>query len=181
MVKKATKDCCLKWSGSHRNGVTKRTIFSLWSGSFALPRGKGRGKGNEGVKREETEECVLSKWYCQKIRTAIWLRLMLQSRVTHCYFWQLLSLLSLTWLPYRAKPGRGSPPDFPEMLQWNMHDFGSQPAMLCIIRIVIWPAAVYPECIFLFYPPRGIKLPSTALCLVYEPALINMLIISWMI
>lgn len=55
------------------------------SGPFALPRGKGRGTGNERA-RKETEECELSKWYCQKIRRAIWLWLMLQSRVMLRYF-----------------------------------------------------------------------------------------------
>lgn len=84
------------------------------SGPFALPRGKGRGEGQwKSEKERRIDECEPSKWYCQKIRRAIWLWLMLHSRVMHRHFWQLLSLLSLSGLPYRAKPGCGKPTTFP--------------------------------------------------------------------
>lgn len=99
------------------------------SGPFALPRGKwgrgggGGGGGDERVGQRETVGCELSKWYCQKIRGAIWLWLTLQSRVTHRCFWQLLSLLSVTGPSYRAEPESRSPPHFPEMLRRNTRDF----------------------------------------------------------
>lgn len=115
MFKKAAKESCLKENGNCRSVLTKGPIFSLRSQQKRAVCNAKRKRGGATVLREQQErqmeEPELSKWYCQKIRRAIWLWLML--RVTHRYFWHPLRSAVTQSAPLSGSPGHRKPTTFP--------------------------------------------------------------------